>query len=277
MNLNHLAIFHAVLQEGSISLGAERLHISQPAVSHQLKELEENLHTKLFDRHPRGVRPTEAGVVLSDFARRIFALESSAEVALAELQGLKRGLLGIGASLTTGNYLLPMVLAQFHRSYPGVDVNVDIANTEHVQRRLLDGSLDLGLTEGYVETDELECEVIEGDELVPIAAPDHPIFNESPVTLARLCQEVFVLREYGSGTREVMERAIAAKGFKIHQAMTYGGIEAVKRAIALGTGIGYVSSLAISTELDLGLLRRIQVVDFVVRALVDLLKRLGGT
>ncbi|MDR3707318.1 MAG: LysR family transcriptional regulator [Capsulimonadaceae bacterium] len=275
MNINHLAIFHAVLQEGSVSLGAERLHISQPAVSKQLKEFEESLNTKLFDRHPKGVRPTEAGELLGGYARRLFALEAEAELALAEMQGLQRGRLVIGASLTIGNYLLPEILSRFHVRYPGVEVNVEIGNTEVIQGKLIDGALDLGFTEGYVEIAELDAAVFGEDELVPIAAPEHSIFATRPVTLEALCREDFVLREQGSGTREVMERALAARGFTLRSVMTFGDIEACKRAVAAGIGIGIVSAHTIAMELALGKVERIEVADFAIRRPLHLLTLRG--
>jgi DNA-binding transcriptional LysR family regulator len=265
MNLNHLLIFYCVLQEGSVSMGAERLHISQPAVSKQLKDFEDTLHTKLFDRHAKGVRPTEAGELLGGFARRLFAIEAEAETALAELQGLQRGRLTLGASLTIGNYLLPDILSRFHILYPGVEVNVEIANTEVVQHRLIEGSFDLGFTEGYVQNDDIESQIFDEDELVPIASPEHQIFSWSPVTLEDLCREDFVLREQGSGTREVMERALDERGFSLRPVMTFSDIEAVKRAVAAGIGIGIVSEHAISMELAIGKIARIQVLDFTIR------------
>ena len=262
MNLSHLAIFYAVLQHQSISLGAENLHISQPAVSKQLKEFEASLHTKLFDRHAKGVRPTEAAVLLGEYARRIFALEAEAELALSELQGLKRGHLKIGASLTIGNYLLPEILARFHARYPGVEVNVELDNTVVIQRKLLEGSLDLGFTEGYVEIGELDSEVFAVDELVPVAPPGHPILASSQVTLEQLCREEFVVREHGSGTREVIERALFERGFTQHSLVSFADIEAVKRAVAAGIGIGIISGHAIATELEQGKLLRVTVSDF---------------
>jgi len=265
MNINHLAIFYAVYQEGSISIGAERLHISQPAVSKQLKELETSFKTALFDRGPKGVRPTEAGKLLSGYAHRIFALETEAETAMAELDGLTRGKLTIGASLTIGNYLLPIILSRFHMQYPGVVIDVEIANTVTVQNKLIEGTLDLGLTEGYVESADLEVEIFSEDELVPVAPPEHPIFESSPVSLERLCREDFVLRERGSGTREVMERAIAEQGYSLHAVMSLGDIEAVKRAVAAGIGIGIISGHALSMELAAGILRRIDVEGFTVK------------
>lgn len=275
MNLSHLAIFYAVHQEQSVSLGAERLNISQPAVSKQLKQLELSLRTPLFDRHAKGVRPTEAGRLLADYARRIFALEAEAELAVAELHDLKRGAVTVGASLTIGNYLLPQILARFHVRYPGIQVAVQIANTEAVQRRLIDGSLDLGFTEGYVEIDEIEATVFGEDELVPIAAPEHAVFSKPSMTLEELSREEFVLREHGSGTREVIDRAMSARGIRLRSVMSFGDIEAVKRAIAAGIGIGIVSGAAIATELALGTVRRIVVSDFSLRRQLHMLSLRG--
>ncbi len=271
MNLNHLAILNAVLEEGTISLGAERLHISQPAVSKQLKELESYFNTVLVDRHPKGIRPTEAGTLLGEYAKRIFSLEAQAELAIAELKGLARGHLVIGASLTTGNYLLPAILARFHRQYPAIEVSVEIANTETVQLKLIEGKFDIGLTEGYVDSAQLDSVIFAEDELVPVAPPEHRIFSKPSVTLDELCCEDFVLREHGSGTREVMERAIAGRGCTMKTVMSLGDIEAVKRAVAAGIGLGIVSIHALSMEFQIGTLRRVIVDNFVIRRPLHLL------
>jgi len=275
MNLNHLAIFHAVAVEKSISLGAERLCISQPAVSKQLKEFEESLGVKLFDRHSKGVRLTEAGAALAVYAKRIASLESEAELAVSEIRGLARGRLTIGASLTIGGYLLPTVIVRFHECYPGIEIDMEIANTEVIQHKLLEGVIDIGFTEGYVEIAELDAQIFSEDELVPIAAPNHPIFRETPVTIGRLCQEPFVLRESGSGTREVVERAIASRACSIKSFMSLGDIEAVKRAVAAGECVGFSSRRTIDMELELGKVRVIDVEHFQIKRPLHLLRLRG--
>src|SRR5262249_37355403 len=158
MNLNHLAIFHAVAQTGSMTVGAERLDISQPAVSKQVRELESSLHVGLFDRVGRRIRLTQAGEILADYARRLFALAHEAEEAMAEVRAVRRGRLVIVASTTIGSYLLPAVVAEFWRRHPEVELLVHVENTERVQRRLADHELDVGLTEGFVEEEELDAE-----------------------------------------------------------------------------------------------------------------------
>jgi len=265
MNLNHLAIFHAVAQERSVTLGAERLHISQPAVSKQLQELERSLGVPLFDRLPRGVRLTEAGELLEVYARRLFAVEAEAEGALAELRGLERGSLSVGASLTIGGYLLPDILARFNKKYPGIELKVQMANTDEVQERLLGGELDVALTEGFVDHPELEADTFDEDTMVVIAPPYHPILAETPVTAARLCEEQFIMREEGSGTRAVVERAFAAKDLTLRSVMSLGSIEAIKRTVAAGVGLAMVSGLSVVLEVEAGKVVTVPISDLTVR------------
>lgn len=265
MNLNHLAIFHAVAQTGNVSQGAERLHISQPAVSKQLQEFERSLGTRLFDRLPRGMRLTESGAALAEYARRIFALEAEAETVLAEQRGLERGTLVVGASLTIGGYLLPGMLARFHRLYPGIQIQAEVANTDVIQRRMAEGTLDVGLIEGFVELPHLQATVFREDRMIAIAPPDHPISGEHPVTAERLCREDFVVREAGSGTRAVIEQALAQRGLRLRPVMSLADIEAVKRAVAAGVGLAIVSELTVDQELELGRVIRVPVADLDIR------------
>ena len=249
LNLNHLAIFHAVAEAGSIGGGAARLYISQPAVSKQLKEFEATLGLPLFDRLPKGVRLTAAGEQLLVYARRISTTEHAAEQALAEIRDLHAGKLAIGASTTIGNYLLPSLLAEYRRNRPGIEIVLEIANTELIQRKLLDNALDLGLTEGFVESTDLHAEVFAMDQIVVIAARDHPLAKRSGLTLQELCHEPCVLREPGSGTRSVIEHMLTQRGLQHAAAMSLGSTEAIKRAVAAGAGISLVSRLAVSSEL----------------------------
>src|SRR4051794_885109 len=135
LNLHHLSVFHAVASTGSVSRGAERLEISQPAVSKQLRELERSLRTALFDRHPKGVRLTTAGEALADYARRIFALSDEAERAMADVAGLRRGRLAVGAGPTAGAYLLPRVLVEFRRRFPDVALHAETEGPDVLRQR----------------------------------------------------------------------------------------------------------------------------------------------
>lgn len=264
MNLNHLAIFHAVAESGSISGGANRLHISQPAVSKQLREFESVIGMSLFDRLPRGIRLTSAGDALLEFARQIFTAEAAAERRLAEMRDLQSGRLALGASMTIGNYLLPAVLARYRSLYPAIDVQLEIANTEVIQQRLLANSLDLGFTEGFVDADELEAEVFATDDLVVIASTAHPLAGRDDLQSKDLLAEPWLVREPGSGTRAVVENALAARQIEPNEVMSLGSPEAIKQAVAAGAGISLVSRWTVRTELAAGLLVVLPVGDLVI-------------
>ena len=265
MNRNHLALFWAVAQAGGISRGASAARISQPAVSKQIAELEEALGVRLLDRLPRGCILTEAGQILASYAQRLASTEKEAERAIEEYRGLKRGRLAVGASLTIGAYLLPGALAEFHKRYPNVELHVEIANTQQIQRALLSGSIDLGLTEGPLETEELESRVFFQDELVAIAPTGHPFLKSGPMSVRELCREPFILREEGSGTRAVVERALRRHGVKIEPLLSLADPEAIKNAVAAGLGLSIVSRLIVDRELRNGLLGVIPLKDLTIR------------
>ena len=265
MNLEYLRIFHAVAETGSVTAGAERLASSQPGISRQLRRLERNLRTRLFDRQPRGVKLTEAGELLLGCARRIFAVEAEAQQVLAELQGLQRGQLRVGASLTIGAYLLPQAVTAFHRAYPGIQVQVAIANTREVHERLISGQLDLALTEGLVESELLASVTFAEDELLAIAPPGHRLLSQNKVTAAALCREGLILREEGSGTRAVIERALARRHLSVKPIMSLGSTGAIKAAVRCGAGLAIVSGLAVETELRTGELAHLRIGDLSMR------------
>jgi DNA-binding transcriptional LysR family regulator len=275
MNLNHLAIFDAVAQTGSMTLGAERLDISQPAVSKQVQELERVLGVHLFDRIGRRVHLSQAGEILADYAQRLFALAHEVEDAMADVRAAGRGRLAIGASTTIGSYLLPGVLAEFSRRHPRVELLVQIENTEQVHRRLAGHELDLGLTEGLVEQDELDAEVFHRDELVMIAAPGHRLARASRVPLSAVRAEQFILREPGSGTRAVEERALARLKLMVRVVMALGSTEAIKRVVAEGVGLAIVSRLAVAEECAAGNLVVLPVSGLPIQRPLHLVRRKG--
>ena len=265
MNRNHLALFHAVAQAGGISRGAAAARISQPAVSKQIAELEDALGVRLLERLPRGCRLTEAGKILADYALRWRSLENDAARAIEEYRGLKRGRLAIGASLTIGGYLLPGVIAEFHRTFPEIELQLEIANTGRIQQLLLDGAIELGLTEGPLESEELESTVFFKDELVAIAPAGHPLLKKRRVTVREMCREPFLLREEGSGTRAVVERALRRQGLKIKPLLSLASPEAIKNLVAAGLGLAIVSRLIVALELQAGSLGIIPLKDLTIQ------------
>lgn len=265
MNLNHLAVFDAVAQDGSVSRAGQRLLVSQPAVSKQLKLLERALAVKLADREPKGVRLTAAGQLLAGYARRIFALAEEAQQAMAELQGLRRGRLTVGASTTIGIYYLPELLAKYRRLYPQIDLNMEVANTQVIQQYLVEHRVDVALTEGFVHGPDLVARVFRVDELVPIAPPGHPMAGKKKVTLKEFCGQPQLMREEGSGTREVIQQALRRRRCAVKPLMTLGNTEAIKRSVAAGVGVAFVSALTIQHELHDGHLAQVKLKDFTLQ------------
>jgi len=265
VNRNHLALFHAVACAGGISAAASVVRISQPAISKQISELENALGVRLLERLPRGCRLTDAGALLYDYARRMHVLELEAEQALEEFRGLKRGRLRIGASQTIGAYLLPRVLSEFHSQYPKITLKVLTANSTQVQEALCAGTIDLGFTEGTTDAAGLESEEFYEDELVLIAPPGHPILRRGAVSAKALCREALLVREFGSGTREVLEQALAQRRLSFEPLLELSSPEAIKNAVVNGMGLAILSRLTVDLELRSGVLCQVPLSDLKLR------------
>lgn len=252
MNLRHLAIFHAIARRGSVNAAAEYLHTSQPAMSRELRTLEDRLGLPLFDRLPRGMRLTEAGQTLLEYADRIFSLEQAAERAMHELANLESGHLAIGASNTLGTYLLPALLAAFRTRYPGIELSLEVTNTEHVVEGVRGMRYSLGFVEGRVTDDSIAVHEFDHDRIVAVVAPGHPLATVKKPGLRALAEAPAILREHGSGTREVVDEAFARHGLRLNTGLEIGNSEAVKRMAMAGGGVGWVSELCVAEELRNG-------------------------
>jgi DNA-binding transcriptional LysR family regulator len=274
MNLHQLRTFATIAAEGSVTRAARLLHTSQPAVSKQLAELEEAVGTPLLDRLPRGVRLTEAGEILVRHAERIFAAERAAEMELAELSGLMRTRLSIGASTTIGGYLLPAAFVPFNVAHPRVKLELTIANTSAIQALVLDDRIDLGFTEGFVASEQLSGEAFYHDQMVAIASPIHR-FAHTVVGASDLLRVPFIARERGSGTREIIEAALLERGVDLEPLMSLGSTEAIKSAVAAGLGLAIVSRLAVSHELEAGRLKVVHIRDLDIRRDFHVVRRKG--
>jgi DNA-binding transcriptional LysR family regulator len=277
MNLNHLRSFLAIAEEASVTRAARRMGSSQPAVSKQLSDFEAALGVILFDRVSRGVRLTAAGELLFRQAERLFSVEAAAERELAELSGLRRGALSVGASTTIGSYLIPEVFGAFREAHQSVRLELEIANTAVIQSMVLENRIDLGLTEGFVEPEDLHVEVIHNDELVCIVAAGHALLQSRKCTLGELLAFPLLLRERGSGSRAVVEAALSSRGFAPEPAMALGSTEALKRAVAAGLGVAFVSRLTVERELEGGSLELLELEDCVIRRALHLITLSGKT
>ncbi len=265
MNLNHLAILLAIAQEKTITKAAERLMISQPAVSKQIRILERNLGVQLLEREARQIRLTHAGEILAGYSQRIFDLDAEAERAIREVRGLSRGRLAIGASTTIGTYLLPEVFVQFRKKHPGIETSFEIGSSQAIYRRLSEGALDVAFTETPPRDQQLVARTFATDQLVAIANPGHPIFQHKKVSARTLCREPFVVRATGSDTKSFVERALSHRGLEINAVMAFDTTEAIKRAVAAGIGVAIVSHLSISLELKARTLAKVDISDLRIR------------
>lgn len=260
MNLHHLELFHAVASRGNLSRAADDLFTSQPSVSKQLRLLEDSLGVKLLDRLPRGVALTDAGRILAEHAREIFAHRDRAVRDLDDLAGLGRGRLSIAASRTVGSYLLPTILSKYSALHPAIVLEVRVTNTQRSIEMVRMGGAEIALVEGPVEADEVVGEVFGTDELVVVAAPGHPLAKrKSPVRLERILSERLMAREAGSGTRDILDRELARRNLTWKPSLEVESAEAIKRFVAAGLGIGVLSDLAVAHELEDGDLARIRV------------------
>jgi DNA-binding transcriptional LysR family regulator len=280
LNLHHLRLFTAVVDQGGFTRAASALNLSQPAISKSLKELEDGLQLSLIDRSARSVRLTEAGRLLYDRARELFGVERVAERELRELRGLKRGLLRVGASTTIATYFLPPILGRFQLRHPRVRIQASSANTRTILRRLLESKIDLALVEGPVDHPRVDVIPWVDDELAVIAPPDHPLLARSGVVAADLATQQFLVREPGSGTREVTETALARLGVRLENTMRVGGTEVMKQAVASGLGLAIVSRAAAADQIALGRIAVVPVNDLLIRRTLTRLKlrdRASGT
>jgi DNA-binding transcriptional LysR family regulator len=259
LNLHHLRLFTAVVDHGGFTRAATALHLSQPAISKSLKELELQLRLPLIERSARSIQLTEAGQALYERARELFGVEALAEQELRELRGLRRGVLRIGASTTIATYMLPPVLGAFHSAHPAVRIQASSANTRAVLRMLLESRVDVALVEGPVSHPRVEVHPWRDDELVVIAPSEHRLLRARRPKVADLAAEQFLVREPGSGTRDVSEQALAAHGVRVRRTMRVGGTEAIKQAVAAGLGLAIVSRAAAADQLALGRLAVLEV------------------
>jgi DNA-binding transcriptional LysR family regulator len=251
-NLHRLRLFLAVARLGSYTAAARELSIAQPAISHQVKSLEAELGTRLFDRRGRHIELTAAGRTLLETCTDVFHRLDEGARALAELNAGTRGIVEIAADTTSGIYVVPAALGLFHRSNPGIDVRLHVENRSGVLRRITERTCELAVMADPPSTIGLNVARFSRDRLVAIAAPDHPLRSERSIRLATLADERFLSREVGSGTRAATDRLFARAGLRLDPAMELGSTGAIKQAVSAGLGISIVSRWAIDLELQVG-------------------------
>ncbi len=263
-----LQVFHTVARLLSFTKAAESLHMTQPAVTFQVRQLEEYFNTRLFDRTHNRISLTEAGERVYEYADRIFTLYGEMENAVRELTGEVSGVLLIGASTTVAEYMLPALLGEFKARYPEVGIRLQVANTDGIVSMVENNVIDLGVVEAPVANKNLVVETCRLDPMVLIVPPGHELARTEGVPTDRLLDFPYVCREEGSGTREVIADSLVEAGLdpcNLNVVMELGSPEAVKGAVEAGMGVSIISRSTIAKELALGTLVAVDLTPPIVR------------
>ena len=258
VTLRQLKVFEAVARSLSFSRAAEQLHLTQPAVSMQVKSLEEEAGLPLTEQIGKKIFLTDAGVELARHARLIAQQLRDASEAMAALSGVRRGRLSIGV-VSTAKYFAPRLLTVFRARHPGIDLRLGVHNREEIVRQLAGNEIDLAIMGRPPQEIETLDDVFAEHPLVIIAAPDHPLAKRRKIAAAELGQEAFLIREPGSGTRSAMERYFAEQGVALANTFEMSSNETIKQAVMAGMGLSFISEHAIGLELAVGCLVRLRV------------------
>jgi len=249
LNPEQLLSFVALIEQGSVGAAAGVRNLTQPAISNQLKRLQETVGEPLYRRSGRGVAPTPAGEAFYRYALEVRQALGRAEAFAGALSGVTAGRVRIAASQTLAGSLLPRALAAFRTAYPDIEVFVDSGNSRQVFAAMPER--DLGLVESPLPAEPPACCRIEPlgfDEIVAVMPAQHPLAAKASLSLAELAAQSLVWREAGSGTREVLEQALHAEGLHPEVHLCLGGVAAILEAVRQGLGIGVMSRLSLAHE-----------------------------
>lgn len=249
-----------VYQEESITRAAEKLHMTQPATSLAIREMEEYYHTKLFERSGRGIRVTSAGTRLYPSAARLLSLydEMDAEMKNWDTSGRLR----IGSSISIGSCILPQLINRFSKKYPELELYVKVDSSDVIEQNILENHLDFALIEGSVHSEKLNSSVFLDDELVPVCSRFHPLAGAEDIELDSLKKEHFLMREPNSGTRQLADSSFALKNFQIKPAWESTSTAALINAVSIGLGISILPKRMLEKQL-----RMHQIASFTIRDL----------
>lgn len=250
INLHQLATFQVVAKHCSYVRAAEELHFSQPAVSAQIRQLEESMGVKLFDKIGRKTHLTQAGEELYLYSQKIFSLIDETLGTMEALRSPHYGRLSVGADTTVGTYVIPSILGKFHQMYPQVEITLEVVNRGYLVEALMNNRIDMVIM-GKVPTEvSVFVAPFAPNELVLVAPPTHRLAGCVRVPFAELAREHFLLRELGSGTRAALEGAFQEAGLPLQVSMQVGNNSAIKQGVAAGLGIALISRVALDMEIE---------------------------
>ncbi|MED4533929.1 LysR family transcriptional regulator [Metabacillus fastidiosus] len=260
MNIDSLRLFCLVVEEGSISQAARLSFVSQPAVTRQIHQLENEYGTLLFDRTDGKLKLTEAGHSLYPFAKEIMKDINRSKEAVQQITGNYESKLSVGASLTIGEYFLPELLGNFKKQYQETKVLLNIGNTHNILEKLSSDVIDIALVEGVVENKSFHIEKFADDELIVVCPIDHHWKNRPEIDIIELTKEHMIWRESTSGTRLIVENALRECDIldKMESYMELGSTQAIKSAVEAGLGVSILPRITVAKELRFGLLREVK-------------------
>ena len=255
-----LQVFYTVARLLSFTKAAESLHMTQPAVTFQIRQLEEYFNTRLFDRTHNKISLTEAGEQVFGYAERIIGLYNEMDNQVRMLTGDVIGVLVVGASTTIAEYHIPTLLGQFQANFPNVKLRLKVSNSVGIVHLVENNEVDVGIVEAPVANKALFVRVCWQDQLMVVCSPQHELAQRDSVKVSDILPFPFIAREEGSGTREVIEDYFASQGASVADleiTMEFGSPESVKSAVEGGLGISIISQATFSKELALGSLRAV--------------------
>ncbi len=252
LNLNQFRAFYLAAGCGSISLAAEKLFISQPAVSMQIKAMEEQFGVRLFIRKKRGLELTETGEKVYKIAEKVFSLVAEAESFLKGSHETSSAILKIGSTKTLVRYLMSRYIAKFRESYPTVQIQIDEGSSEEMIRSVLDARNDLAIVGRLRYDEKLKVIPFSQDEIVLLTAPEHILSSRSTISIQDLRNENLILREKGSGTRRLIEEIFESQGFAPSAFIETGNVDFIKELVEMGKGITMLARMGVEPDLREG-------------------------
>ncbi len=274
-NINDLVVFLEAAECGTFSAAGRNLHLSQPAISQKIDSLQKHFGTKLFIRHGRSMRLTEAGQVLKPMAKELIGTAHRLEETMVSLQGEVVGEMTIGCSTASGKYLLPGLIASFRNYYPMVRINVQVTSRNSVLEKLAVGDVALGVSSKWIDQRDLEYSDFFTDDVILIVPSDHIWASYARIYPDDLLDEPIILREELAGTREVLFDALRQQDIypeMLNVAMELGNAEAIVMAVEEKIGVAFVSRLAAARGLELGNIREVQVDGMILRRSISMVR-----
>ncbi|MEB2493425.1 selenium metabolism-associated LysR family transcriptional regulator [Peribacillus frigoritolerans] len=247
--MDPLKVFVTVIEQKNFSRAGDILNLSQPGVSLHIRNLENELGTKLIYRSPKQVQITEPGKILYRHAKQMLNHYETAKREINEFNNVVSGTMKIGASFTIGEYYLPKVLAEFAAQYPMVDIQIIISNSNDVIQGIRSNKLDIGLIEGETDYKDIDVMPFMNDEMIVVVPPDHPLSQMDLIEGNMLQNQIWVLREQGSGTRTYSDKLLSSLELNIKKSFIFTSIQGVKEAVMAGLGIALLSRLTVRKEL----------------------------